>query len=161
VSGFDPRRLRTGEWVAAAGGVALLASLFAPWYHVRLGGETLSGWQAFTFVDVLLTLVAACGLGLAVLTATQRTPALPVGASVVTVVAGTAGVLVVALRLLDAPGPDARLGLRAGGLVALLGALVVTAGAWLALRDETPGIPAEPAEAELRPAPPREAGPGP
>jgi hypothetical protein len=158
---MEPRRLRAGEWVAAAGGVALLASLFIPWYRVRLAGEALSGWEAFTFADILLALAGACGLGLALITATQRGLALPVGASVVTVVVGAAGVLAVAFRLLDAPGPDARVELQAGGLLALLGALAVTVGAWLALRDESPRIEADPADPELRPAPPREAGPGP
>jgi len=41
-------RLRDGEWLAAGGGVALLASLFLDWY----GGRT--AWQGLAVIDVLL-----------------------------------------------------------------------------------------------------------
>ena len=31
---MDLRRLRAGEWLAAAAGVALVVSLFLPWYEI-------------------------------------------------------------------------------------------------------------------------------
>jgi hypothetical protein len=156
----DARRLHAGEWLAAAGAVALLGSLFLDWYAVRAGPGApvlpLTGWEAFGVVDALLALVAACGLALAAVTATQRGPALPLAAGVVAAVSGTAGVLLVALRLLDRPGPDDLVALRPGAFAGLLGALGVAAGAWLALRDEAPRVPREAAVPELRPTPPRE-----
>ena len=67
---MDLRRLRVGEWVAAASGVALLVSLFLPWYE-----PTTSGWESLAAIDVLLALVAASGVLLAIVTAVQRVPA--------------------------------------------------------------------------------------
>jgi hypothetical protein len=157
---LDPRRLHAGEWLAAAGAAVLLGSLFLDWYAVRAGPGApslpLTGWEAFGVTDALLTVVAACGLALAVVTAVQRGPTLPLAAGVIAAVAGSAGVLLVALRLLDAPGPDDLVALRAGAFAGLAGALGVAAGAWLALRDEAPRSRGEAAVPELRPAPPRE-----
>ena len=48
------RRLRRGEWLAAAGGVALLAVLWAPWY------DDANAWRAFAVLDVLLALLWRC-----------------------------------------------------------------------------------------------------
>ena len=36
-------RLRTGEWLGLAGGVALLVLLFLPWFDGRIGWTSL-GW---------------------------------------------------------------------------------------------------------------------
>ena len=47
---MDLRRLRVGEWLAAVSGLALLASLFLPWY----GPGSVTGWEALSAIDVLL-----------------------------------------------------------------------------------------------------------
>jgi hypothetical protein len=119
------RRLRPGEWLAAAGGLALLAVMFAPWY-----GDD-SAWASFVVTDVVLALAALLGIAIAVLQATRRSPALPVFADVVgTVVAFVAFVLLL-VRVIDAPGE------RAWGLAAgFVSCLAVLAGAWLAMRTE-------------------------
>ena len=142
---MDLRRLRAGEWLAAAGGLLLLGSLFMPWY----GGG--SGYEVLTVIDILLVLVAAVAIALAVLQATQTTQALPVAFGVLTVVIGAIGVLLVLFRLIDAPGeldgPDA------GAWLGLVAAVALTAGSWRSLANEhVSHIPPGP-EPELRPAP--------
>jgi hypothetical protein len=122
----DLRRLRAGEWLAAAGGVALVAFL-------------LLDWDGSLVIAVLLAGLAALALALAVLQATQTSPAKPVGAGVLTVTFGIIGVL---LALVDMP-----------GLGALLSTVAITLGGWLSLATEhvrglPPGL-----EPELRPGP--------
>ena len=142
---MDLRRLRAGEWIAAAGGTVLIVSLLLPWY----GGAT--GYQALSVIDVLLTLIALLGIALAVLQATQDTPAKPVAAGVLTVVFGALGVLLVAFRLIDAP--SAGLEVRGGAWLALVAAIAITIGGWRSLAAEyVRGLPPDP-EPELRPTP--------
>jgi hypothetical protein len=154
------RRLRPGEWLAGAGGVALLVSLTLEWYWVTGGvvdpGFALdgpTGFESFSILDLYLVLVAALGIALAVLQATQRSPGLPVGAGVLTTVLGAVAVLLVAYRMVNQPGSNEFIEVRAGAWVGLLAALAVTLGAWLSLHDERePGLPPGP-EPELRPPP--------
>jgi lysylphosphatidylglycerol synthetase-like protein (DUF2156 family) len=143
------RRLRAGEWIAAAGGVALIVSLALPWYDAPT--ETVTGFEALTVIDVLLVLLALLALALAVLEATQDSPSKPVGAAVLTVVFGALGVLLVLFRLIDAP--SAGLEVRAGAWVGLAAAIAVTVGGWRALAAEyVRGLPPD-LEPELRPTP--------
>jgi hypothetical protein len=121
------RRLRRGEWLAAGGGVALLAVLWAPWY------DDADAWSAFAVLDVLLALLALLGIATAVLQATRRSPALPVAADVIASTVGLIALIAVAVRVLFPPGD----GSRAWGLAAgFVSCLAVCAGSWLALRDE-------------------------
>ena len=146
-------RLRPGEWLAAAGGAALLVSLFLPWYGARARVATVTGFSAFAVIDVLLVLLALLAFALAVLQATRDSPAMPVAVSVVTVPFGLVGVLVVLFRIVDEPGPDAFIEVEPGAWVGLAGALAVLAGAWLSLATEhVRGLPPGP-EPELRPTP--------
>ena len=125
------KRLRAGEWLAAAGGAALVASLFMKWDD-GLG----------TVVRVLLGALAALAILLGVLQATRTSPAGPVGAGVLCIVFGSIGVLLVLLNL---PG--------AGAFLALVSTVAITAGGWRSVAAEyvrglPPGL-----EPELRPSP--------
>ena len=62
-------RLRDGEWVAGAGGLALLAAMFLHWYGA--GPFEATAWQAFDGLDVVLALLALVPLGLVVTQATR------------------------------------------------------------------------------------------
>ena len=141
---MDLRRLRAGEWVAAASGVALLVSLFAPWY-----APSASGWESLAAIDVLLALVAASGVLLAIVTAVQRVPAVPIATSALVSIAGAFGVLLVLYRVIDIP--DGAGGREWALWLGLAGAAGIVAGAFIAMRDEIhPGdtrseIPALPA----------------
>jgi hypothetical protein len=127
---MDLRRLRTGEWIAGASGVALLASLFMPWYDPG----SLSGWEALSALDVLLALVAAAGVLLPIVTATQRVPAVPIALAAVVTLIGVVGTILVLIRLLDLP--DAASGREWGVWLALAGALGIVAGACVVMREE-------------------------
>jgi hypothetical protein len=147
------RRLRAGEWLAAAGGIALIASLLVPWYGARARAETFTGFESFTVVDLYLVPVAVLGVALAVLQATRRGPVLPVGAGVLIVPLGAIAVLLVAYRIANQPGPNEFVDVRAGAWIGLAAAVAVLAGGWLSIREER--VPGEdpPEDVELRPAP--------
>jgi hypothetical protein len=125
------KRLRPGEWLTTAGGVALVASLFMRW------DDGLSA-----VVGVLLAALAGLAILLGVLQATQTSPAKPVGTGILCIVFGFLGILLVLLNL---PGPGAFLGLAA--------TVAITLGGWLSIAAERvrglpPGL-----EPELRPSP--------
>src|SRR3954470_13252697 len=98
---MDLRRLRVGEWLAAASGAALLVLLFIPWY-----GDD-SAWEAFAVTDVFLALVAIAALTLAFLTATQKTVAVPLALNAMLAPVTVVALLLVIIRLAHAPGTDA------------------------------------------------------
>ncbi len=146
---MDLRRLRFGEWLALAGGIALIVSLLLPWYDAPT--EPLTGYEALTIVDILLTLVALLAISLGVLQATQDTPAKPVAAGVLSVVFGALAVLLVVFRLIDSPADG--LEVRPAAWLGLLAALAITVGGWRSLAAEyVRGLPPD-LEPELRPTP--------
>ena len=134
---MDLRRLRAGEWITAACGVALLVSLFLPWYEA----PRLTGWEALAALDLVLALVALCALALLLLTAGQRVPAVPIAFSVLVTYAGMAAVILVAARALSLP--DGAQGREWGLWLALAAALGIVAGGLVAMRDERPSRPGE------------------
>jgi hypothetical protein len=166
---MDLRRLRVGEWLAAVSGLALLVSLFLPWYGGKGYGTgdvcvaryadvirgvatcaNATGWESLSAIDVLLAFVAASGVLLAVVTATQPVPALPIAVSALVSLAGLFGLILVLLRALAIPDWA---GSREWGLwLGLASTIGIIAGAMLAMRKETlPG--AAPVDIEAVPAP--------
>jgi hypothetical protein len=149
----DLRRLRAGEWLAAVGAVGVPVTLALPWYGVRAREATVTGFESFGVIDVLLMLCAAVGLTLAVLQATRTSPALPVAFGVLTVAVGLIAVLLVLYRLVNEPGPDAFLDVRSGAWLGFAAVVALTAGGWLSIQNErVRHVPPGP-EPELRPAP--------
>jgi hypothetical protein len=166
---MDLRRLRAGEWLAAISGIALLVSLFLPWYGggpqqgdaciVRYGDAIagrglvcgdVTGWEAMTAIDVLLAFVAASGVLVAVVTVTHRVPAVPVALSALISLVGSAGVILVLIRVLDLP---SWAGGREWGLwLGLAGAVGIVVGAVMAMREEVRPAAAR-VEIESIPAP--------
>jgi hypothetical protein len=147
--------MRKAEPIAGLGGVLLLVSLFLTWYDstpgAEPGGSSLTGWEAFAVIDVLLAALALLAIAVPIVSALASGPAKPIGIAVIASSVGWLGIVLVGFRLLDNPGP-----LRAGAWLALAGATVAWIGSWLSLRDEsTPG--ATPPELPRRPAPPPEA----
>lgn len=149
---MDLRRLRAGEWIAAASGSALLVSLFLPWYGGA--GQTLSAWESLAALDVLLAFVASTGVLLLIVTAAQGVPAVPIALSAFVLLAGLFGVLLVLIRLLAVPGEG--LGREWGVWLALAGAAGIVVGAALAMRDERLAAPGRHSDLTGRPtaAPP-------
>src|ERR671924_2245802 len=96
-------RLRTGELIAAIGGLGLLVSLlFLDWYGIGISLETPIGdfsaggdfgaWDRQgapgTLANLVILGAAIAALGLAFVTASARTVALPVAASATTAALG-------------------------------------------------------------------------
>jgi hypothetical protein len=145
--------MRRAEPVAGLGGLLLLVSLFLPWYGVdatvAADGdplvmpylavvEDITGWQAFTVIDILLALLALLAIAVPVVSLATSGPAKSIGTAVLASAFGWLAVLLVAIRLVDSPADG--LGLRYGAWLALAGALLAWVGSWLSLRDEsTPG----------------------
>jgi hypothetical protein len=134
-------RLAPGDAIAAAGGVALLVSMFLPWYRIELDvagakvGDTVTAWQAFELVDVLLLLVALVAIAAPAARAAGSPQEDPLGGLLLPA-AGALGVVLVLFRLIDVPEPDIPLvggdfvevQRRLGIFVALLAAAAIAAG---------------------------------
>lgn len=153
---MDLRRLRTGEWIAGASGLALLVSLFLAWYD----GQT--AWESFAVLDVVFAAVGLAALAIPIVTAGYRAPALPLALQSLTTLVAMLGLVLVLVRVVNLPdGVDG----RQGGLwIALLATFGVVAGCLLAIRDERrappgrhndlTGVPvAEPPHIDTVPAP--------
>lgn len=141
-------RLRSGELIALAGGVALAVLSFLPWYSTPTGD--VDAWQAFTVTDVLMVVAIVPALALAVANVFERSAALPVTIEVSATVLALPACVAIAIRLLDKP--DHATALRPASWLSLIAALAILAGAWQAMRDEHSDL-YQPAEPEPRPAP--------
>jgi FtsH-binding integral membrane protein len=127
---MDLRRLSAGDWLAGVGGVALLVSLFVPWY----APDSATGWESLASFDILLALVAAAGVLLPVVTAVQRVPAVPIALAGLVTIVGLLGVVLVLIRILDLP--DGAAGREWGLWLALASAAGIVLGGCLAMREE-------------------------
>ncbi|HKG39988.1 MAG TPA: hypothetical protein VKB25_13445 [Conexibacter sp.] len=144
---FDLSRLRRGEQVAAGAAVLLFILMFFDWYSVSVSAGPFgdfsvggSAWQVFSFIDIYLFIVILAAIGLAVLTATERTPALPVTGAVIVTALAALGTLMVLYRLIDTPIGDVPDGVDVGRTIwAFLGLIAIAAityGGYLSMRDE-------------------------
>ena len=124
------RRLRAGEWIAGAGGVALLAVMFTGWY------SGASAWEALSVLDVVLALLAIVPLALVALQATRTSPSLPVAFSVLTTVGGAIAALLILYRIVNQPGPNDAVDVDPGAWLGLAAAAVTAAGGWGSMRAE-------------------------
>jgi ABC-type xylose transport system permease subunit len=133
----DLRKLRNGDWIALAGGVALIVSLFLPWYGA--GGVTANGWQSLTVIDVILFICALFGVAQWFFAAQQPTPAVPLAAAGLGVWTGLLAILLTVIRLIDSPADG--LSVQYGVFVALIASITLFAGAWRSLGDERIRMP--------------------
>jgi hypothetical protein len=142
----DTSRVSQGEVVAGIGAVALFIFLFLPWYGVGStgfgGGGSLSAWEAFSFIDVLLFLVAAVVVGLVLARAAGATPELPQPPAVIILCAGGIAVVLILFRLLVAPDldagfldPEVDLEREIGVFLGLISAAGIAYGGWRAMND--------------------------
>jgi hypothetical protein len=156
-------KLRRGELIAAIGGIVLLITLFfLDWYAVDVnistpfgdigGGAEFGAWDGQGFTGTIANLVilaaAIAAVGLAIVTATSRTVALPVAASALTAGLGIGAVVMVALRMLFQPGENEFIELRFGIWLALISSAVIAYGGWEAMKEE--GTSFEDARDQLR-----------
>lgn len=128
---MDPRRLRSGELLSAAGAIGLAVVLFADWF----GGE--SGWSTLTVGRVLLGLTIALALTFVVITLSARAVSMATSSATVTVGFGTLTLLYLLVRVgIDEPGVNALVSVDTGAYLAVLCVVAIIAGAWRALADE-------------------------
>jgi hypothetical protein len=169
------RRLRAGEWLAAAGAVALTAALFLDWFEpqvrvrvTEISGRLVtadpgvSGWASLGWpVVLLLVATIALAVWLTVATAGDASVGTQVMAGVLLSALVPLALLVVLARVtvaqpgLDAGLPDAAVRVEAGAYVGLAALALIAAGAWRSIADERTGAP----ESAYTPPPPRPAPP--
>jgi hypothetical protein len=129
----DLRRLRSGELLAGASAVGLLAVLFADWF----GGR--SGWETMTIARVVFVLLILSALTLVAFTLT-RTVAMATSIATITIAIGALALLLVVYRVvINEPGPNALVSVDLGAYLGLLLVIGVLAGAWRTLADERTG----------------------
>ena len=157
------RRLRAGEWLALAGALGLLATLFFDWFGfapaARGNGDVAkSGWASLGWaLDVLLVLAILGALATALTTALRQTPAWSVGSGVLTAPIGLIAFTALALRVvlfqpdLGAGLPNELVDVRAAAYLGLVFCALIPVGAWIVLDDERTGA----AESAYTPPPPR------
>lgn len=168
---MDLRRLRAGEWTLAAGSALLLVSLFMGWYEgknveVRTaapsGDYTLTAFEAFGGIDLVLAAGALLGLALVAASAMQRVAAVSIAGSAVMTVVALGLLALVIYRVARIPDFEASRGVffdstRDTGIwVALAGSILMLVGCLASMRDEritgdTRSV--DPADIETLPAP--------
>ena len=158
---MDTSRLTSGDITAGVGGIVLLISLFLPWYGVSVNvagfsaSENASGWEVFSFIDILLFLIAVAAIALVALKALDQVPAeTPV--PLILLGLGALAVLLIIYRLIDSPAPsdlpdEVDVSRKIGIFIGLIGAAGVTYGGWRANMEEPR---AQPATATTPPPPP-------
>jgi hypothetical protein len=146
---LDTSRVSLGEMVAAAGGLALLACMFLPWYTGELSGRgatpvevpgTTTGWESFGGVfDVLIVVLAAVPIAIAVARANDSLPPLPLEQGVLVLLAGMFLLVVVVAKVIDPPdvidveipGLELDSTRKVAAFMAVLAAAAVVAGGYL------------------------------
>ena len=149
---MDASRISFGEMVAAASGLALLLFMFFPWYGfggksvevpgsgtISTPGADVNAWQALSFVDLVLFLIAAVAIGLALARAADAMPSgLPAPPATIVLAAGALAVLLVLYRILDVPGAPIEgfeNGRKIGIFLALLAAGGIAFGGYTAMNE--------------------------
>ena len=94
---MDLRRVRVWEWLTGLAGLALLTALLLPWY----GGA--SGWEALSITDVVLAVTGLACAGYVVVTAAQRTAAVPQTMVAFVLPVSLLALILTLVRVVDAP----------------------------------------------------------
>lgn len=131
--------LRRGEIVAGLSAVVLLVVLFlVTWVATGPAGHeaTPTGFGGLPLLRWFALITGLLGLAVAALQATMRAPALPAALDVVTTTFAALTTLLVIIRLLFGSGE-----VWGGAIIGLIACAGVTAGAFMALRQEDGWIP--------------------
>lgn len=149
---MDLRRLRAGEWILGVAGIALLVSLFLPWYATTgPGASDMTAWESLAVIDLVLALIAALAVLVPIVTATQRIPAVPLALEGLVFSAGAVAIVLVLIRVLALPdGADAR---EWALWLGLAGSVLIPVGALIGMRDERLSTPGRTTDASGKPAP--------
>jgi hypothetical protein len=150
----DPSKLKTGDIVAAAGGVLLIVSLFLDWYGgASVGGSlpaglpsgfsdltqnapkapSVDGWDSLGFIDYVLLLTGLVALKQGGIRVAGLRGRLGIPISAVTTGLGGIAMTLVIWRICD---PVADGDLKVGIFLALIGSAAVGMGGYLAARAD-------------------------
>ncbi len=135
---MDLARPRLSEWITGLAGVALIVSLFLPWYEGA--GRSASGWGSLAIIDVLLVLAALMAIGVPALAVARRSDATLIGFSSFTTFAALLAVLLTLARTL-APADSVVGGegtRQIGTFLALAAALTFLVAVAVSIRDDRP-----------------------
>ncbi|MDO8212878.1 hypothetical protein [Conexibacter sp. CPCC 206217] len=143
---IDLKRVRLGEWIAGAGGVLLLLSLFLlDWYSVGGGAFftrgsvdlSANGWHTHSVLRWFMLLTILAALILFVATLTQQTPAFSSAwAPVLTALAFVTTVFVAYRVVINEPGPNEFVDVDVGAWIGLFACALTTYGGYLSMRIE-------------------------
>lgn len=144
---MDFRRLRVGEYLTATSGLLLVTALFGPWYGT--GSRDLTAWETFSVLDVVFLLLGLSALAVALLTATQRTPAVGMAGDSLLLLVALPVAVIALVRFLNLPGVADELdaGRSLFSYLGTLAVLGVTLGALVSMRDERLSDPDHPSDA--------------
>lgn len=133
--------------IAAGGGLLLFISLFLKWFGAEGIDETVTGWEVFSLMDIVLAAIGLSVAAIGVMLWTGNTANLPAApASIVT----TAGLIAFGIVVANALDPFEGIDAKFGVWLALIATIVMIVGG-IQLRD----APAAPrARATEPPAPP-------
>lgn len=139
---MDVSRLRRGEQIAGASGLALLLIMFIfSWFSYDLGpfGDAgLNAFESFGLIDIILLLAALAGIALAIIALSQTEVNLPVATSAIATGLAILGVLLIIFRIISPPdfdtGVDADRAI--GVFLGLLATAGIAAGGWMAMQEE-------------------------
>lgn len=102
---MDLNKLNQGEKIAAGSAIALFIIMFLSWYTVDtpagIPSPSLSAWDAFSLIDIVLLVTAVVGVGAAVLRASEADVDVP--ASQAVTVLGALSFLLILFRIISAP----------------------------------------------------------
>jgi hypothetical protein len=128
-------RLRRGEIIATLSAAVLVVLVFAvPWFSFAAasGGDThANAWSALPTLRWLILVTAALGLLMGYFQATRSAPALPVALDHPLLPLSAITTIVLLIRILTGEGSP-----LAGAIAGLVATAVLTAGAFMSLRQE-------------------------
>lgn len=172
---MDVSRLRRGEQIAGASGIALLLIMFIfDWFTVEAAGglgPSFGGnaWDTMEIIRFILLLTALAAIALAVVSATQSKVDMPVALSAITAGLGILSVVLIIFRIISPPdggvGDLIDVGRAIGVFLGLIAAAGVAYGGYLAMQDEGTSFSAQGDRLQNRddnpPPPPPPASPPP
>ena len=141
---MDTTKLRLGELIAGVSAILLFIVMFFHWYGIKTGLSSqgsaitvgVSAWQIYSYTDLLLLLLIILTVGMVVLSATERSAAVPISMNAIVTAFGALMTLIVLYRLINQPGPNELVTVKFWGYVGLLLTAGIAVGSFLAMRDE-------------------------
>jgi hypothetical protein len=137
-------RLRRAEWLVGIGAIVLLLSLFLlDWYGAGISfgrlsiGVSVDGWHGHTILRWFMLVTIALALATWLASALADTDALPLTLCVVLFDVAFVTAIALAWRVVvNEPGPNDLVSVKAGAWVGLAACVAVAVGAYLMMRDE-------------------------